>query len=129
MPDSSAVPYVCTGTVTTIKKIIMTPLEFKELYVRELDNLHKEISAFEDERKIWTISGEIKNPAGNLCLHLLGNVNHNIGALIGKTGYVRNREEEFSLKNISKEKLLSDIIAAKAMVEKVLTNTEPGEMK
>mgnify|MGYP001201136150 CR=1 FL=1 len=107
----------------------MTPLEIKELFVRELDNLHKEISAYTDEVKLWSVAGEVKNPPGNLCLHLLGNVNHNIGALIGKTGYVRKREEEFAAKNISKEKLLNDITAAKAMVEKVLTGTDPAELQ
>jgi hypothetical protein len=106
----------------------MTPLDFKELYVRELDNLHKEISAFADEKKLWSAAGEIKNAPGNLCIHLLGNVNHNIGTLIGNTGYVRNRDEEFTIKNIPKAKLLGDITAAKAMVEKVLGAADPGIM-
>lgn len=107
----------------------MTPLEYKELFVRELDNLNKEISAYEDERKLWSVSGEVKNPSGNLCLHLLGNLNHYLGALLGKTGYVRNRDEEFSAKNISKEKLLEDIVATKAMAEKVFTNMDPAELQ
>jgi len=107
----------------------MTPLEFKDLYAQELENLHKEISAFTDESKLWIISGEIKNCAGNLALHLLGNVNHFIGAQIGKTGYVRNRDAEFSLKNISREKLLEDIVAAKAMIENTFQNTDPEEMQ
>jgi len=107
----------------------MTPLDFKELYIRELDNLHKEISAYNDENKLWAIAGEIKNSPGNLCVHLLGNVNHFIGAVIGKNGYVRNRESEFTIKNISKEKLLSDITATKAVVEKALSNADPSEMQ
>jgi uncharacterized damage-inducible protein DinB len=107
----------------------MTSLDFKELFVRELDNLHKEISAFADEGKLWLVKGEVKNCPGNLCLHLLGNVNHFIGATLGKTGYVRNREEEFSLKNISKQKLLGDITAAKAMVEKTFSNMDSSELQ
>jgi uncharacterized damage-inducible protein DinB len=105
----------------------MTPQDFKELYTKELDNLFKEISACEED-KLWKISGDIKNTPGNLCLHLLGNINHNIGALLGKTGYVRKREDEFSLKNIPKEKLLSDIAKAKAMAEDVLTTLDPSEL-
>src|SRR5436853_30529 len=107
----------------------MTPLDFKELYIRELDNLHKEISAYNDEDRIWAIAGEVKNSAGNLCVHLLGNVNHFIGAIIGKNGYVRKREEEFTVKNISKEKLLNDITTAKLMVENVLNTTDTSEMQ
>src|SRR5215813_3056580 len=104
----------------------MTPQNFKELFVRELDNLHKEIFAC-DESKLWNIAGEVKNSPGNLCLHLLGNLNDNIGALLGKTGYVRNREQEFSLKNIPKAKLLSDITDTKTMVENVLSHLDPAE--
>jgi len=107
----------------------MTPLDLKELYVRELNNLHKEISAYTDENKLWAIAGEVKNPPGNLCLHLMGNINHFIGATIGKTGYVRRRDEEFTTKNISKEKLLEDISATKTMVENVLDKTDPAELQ
>jgi hypothetical protein len=44
------------------------------------------------------IADGISNSAGNLCLHLIGNLNHFIGATLGNTGYVRNREQEFSSK-------------------------------
>jgi len=107
----------------------MTPLDFKELYVREIDNLHKEISAYADESKLWIVSGQVKNSPGNLCLHLLGNINHHIGTTLGGTGYVRKRDEEFAVKGISKKKLLADITAAKAMVEKAFTGTAPAEMQ
>jgi hypothetical protein len=107
----------------------MTPLEFKELYSREFDNLRNEISAYTNENNLWLIAGDIKNSPGNLCLHLLGNVNHFIGATLGKTGYVRKRDEEFSGKNISKEKLLEDIATTRATMEMVLSETNPLEMK
>lgn len=106
----------------------MTPANYKELYLKELDNLHKEISAYTDEQQIWKISGDIKNPAGNLCLHLVGNINHFIGAVLGKNGYVRNRDAEFALKNIAKEKMLADITGAKQVVETVLGSMESEEL-
>ena len=107
----------------------MTPNDFKEFYLRELDNLHKDISAFTDESKLWAIAGDIKNSPGNLCLHLIGNVNHFIGAMIGKNGYVRKREEEFALKNIPRAQLLADINATKVVVEKVLSNLDDAELQ
>lgn len=107
----------------------MTPLEFKELYVRELNNLHNEIAAYADENKLWILAGEIKNTPGNLCLHLLGNVNHNIGHVIGKNDYVRNREEEFGAKNISKDVLLEKITKTIEMVQHVFDNTDDAEMQ
>jgi hypothetical protein len=107
----------------------MTAQDLKFLYARELDNLHKEISDYTDENKIWTVKGDIKNTAGNLCLHLLGNLNHFIGTQIGNTGFIRNRDEEFAAKNISKEKLLKEIEDTKAMIEKVLGNTDEAAMQ
>ena len=107
----------------------MTPQELKELYCRELDNLHKEISAYTDENKLWIIGGEIKNSPGNLCLHVLGNINHHIGAVLGKNGYVRKRDDEFALKNIPREKLLADITATKAVVENVFGSVDAAELE
>ncbi len=107
----------------------MTPQEFKELYTRELDNLNKEISSYTDESKLWILAGEIKNTPGNLTLHLIGNVNHFIGALLGNTGYVRSREEEFGAHHIAKEKILADITASKAMIENVMNNLPQSELQ
>ena len=70
------------------------------LFERDIRRLQTEINAYGDENSIWKISGSISNSGGNLCLHLLGNLQHYIGAILGKTGYKRNRPEEFTLKNI-----------------------------
>jgi uncharacterized damage-inducible protein DinB len=79
------------------------------LFTRDLQKLHQEIDLYDDENNIWKIEGEISNSAGNLCLHLIGNLNFHIGKQIGKTDYVRNRELEFSLKHIPKAELLEKI--------------------
>ena len=79
------------------------------LFTRDLQQLRKEIELYHDEDNIWKIEGEISNSAGNLCLHLIGNMNFHIGKQIGKTDYVRNRELEFSLKHIPKAELLQKI--------------------
>ena len=64
----------------------------------------------------------IANSAGNLCLHVVGNLNTYIGAELGKTGYVRQRELEFSLKDIPKAELLSKIDETIRVVEKALND-------
>jgi uncharacterized damage-inducible protein DinB len=81
----------------------------KKLFNRDLNKLKSEIELYTDEKKIWYIEKGIANSAGNLCLHLVGNLNHFIGAEIGKTGYVRVRELEFSSKDISKIELISKV--------------------
>lgn len=81
----------------------------KTLFRRDLEKLREEIDSYQDESKIWHLEKNIPNSAGNLCLHLVGNLNAFIGAEIGKTGYIRQRELEFSLKDIPKSELLKKI--------------------
>lgn len=69
--------------------------ELIKLFQRDLDTLKKEIQSFREEGDLWRTTGSIKNPAGNLCLHLVGNLNNYIGKNIGGTGYVRDRDAEF----------------------------------
>ncbi|HET8964403.1 MAG TPA: DUF1572 family protein [Chitinophagales bacterium] len=87
----------------------MSKAGFIEFFERDLNALGKEINLYNEERNLWITSGTIHNCAGNLCLHLIGNLNHFIGAVLGKTGYVRDREKEFSLKNIPRTELLSSV--------------------
>jgi uncharacterized damage-inducible protein DinB len=81
----------------------------KELFKRDLDKLKTEIASYKNEKAIWHIEKGIANSAGNLCLHLVGNLNTFIGAQLGNTDYVRNRELEFSLKDIPKAELIKKI--------------------
>lgn len=81
----------------------------KILFNRDLDKLKFEIESYENESNIWIIDKNISNSAGNLCLHLIGNLNTYVGAEIGKTGYIRNRPLEFSLKDIPKSELIQKI--------------------
>ncbi|MEN2400921.1 DUF1572 family protein [Flavobacterium sp. MC2016-06] len=81
----------------------------KSLFDRDLNKLKVEIESYQNETQIWVIDKNILNSAGNLCLHLVGNLNTYIGAEIGKTGYIRNRELEFSLKDIPQSELIEKI--------------------
>ncbi len=80
-----------------------------EILVRDLQKLATEVSAFKNEENLWKVQGTISNSSGNLVLHLCGNLQHFIGAVLGNSGYIRNRDEEFLKKNISKKNLLTEI--------------------
>ena len=67
----------------------------RSIFNRDLLRLKTEIDSYNEESKIWIIENNIANSAGNLCLHLIGNLNTYIGAGFGKTNYVRNRELEY----------------------------------
>jgi uncharacterized damage-inducible protein DinB len=94
----------------------------KELILRDLAKLKLEISLYKTEDAIWKLDGEIKNTAGNLSLHLCGNLQHYIGEVLGKSGYVRNRDAEFSTKGLSQATLIKEIETTLAVVEKTLAN-------
>jgi uncharacterized damage-inducible protein DinB len=90
------------------------------LITRDLQKLKSEIESYKDESNLWQIENKIANSAGNLCLHLVGNLNAYIGATLGQTGYVRDRDAEFSLKNIPRKELVQKIVDTIAVVNKVL---------
>jgi hypothetical protein len=48
------------------------------------------------EQELWARPVEPGNSVGHLTLHLIGNLNYFVGAQLGATGYVRDREREFA---------------------------------
>ena len=91
-----------------------------QLYKRDLNKLREEIEQFSDEADLWTTGDGISNSAGNLCQHLTGNLQHFFGAVLGNTGYVRDRDAEFAAKGTTKADLLADIDAAERSVKETL---------
>ncbi|MGY3211387.1 DinB family protein [Mucilaginibacter sp. HD30] len=81
----------------------------KKLYLRDLGKLRTEIELYHNEQKLWYTEEGITNSAGNLCLHLVGNLNAYIGGVLGNTGFVRNRPSEFSLRDVPRAELLKSI--------------------
>lgn len=86
------------------------------IMARDLRGLRRELEAYADERDIWRVQPGIGNSAGNLALHLAGNLQHFIGTVIGGTGYVRDRDAEFNRRDVPRAELLREIDAAIAAV-------------
>ncbi len=107
----------------------MTMEALIKLFNRDLSKLKLEIESFSNPENLWKIQGNISNSAGNLCLHLVGNLNHFIGAVIGNTGYVRDRESEFANKNIEQEKLLKMVESIKSTVSETLHTFNAEKLK
>ena len=92
----------------------------KTIFNRDLNKLKVEIELYKNENNLWKIEKGITNSAGNLCMHLIGNLNSYIGSVLGKTNYIRNRPLEFSLKNVPKAELLHKINETILVVNKTL---------
>lgn len=93
---------------------------------RDLKKLAAEISLYPAEESIWKTAPGITNSAGTLCLHLCGNLQHYFGAVLGGTGYKRDRPREFAARNVPSVELLDEIERSRAAVLQTLENFKPS---
>src|SRR2546426_6928135 len=85
---------------------------------RDLSALRREIEAYADERDIWRVAPGISNCAGTLALHLGGNIQFFVGAVLAGAGYVRDRDAGVARRGVPRGGLLRGIDAALAAGER-----------
>jgi uncharacterized damage-inducible protein DinB len=101
----------------------MTTTEWiASLMSRELASYSRELDLFPDESLIWATVPGVLNSVGNLALHVAGNLQHYVGATLGDTGYIRNRDLEFSARGLSREALRAELSTADRVVTTVLAD-------
>ena len=82
------------------------------LLVRELQTFERELDLFADEAAIWKMAPPLSNSAANLALHVAGNLQYFVGTVLGGTGYVRDREREFSRRSGGRAEVKAELQAA-----------------
>jgi uncharacterized damage-inducible protein DinB len=87
---------------------------------RDLQTLAAQLDAYPRDADVWRLMPGVVNSGGTLTLHLAGNVRHFIGAQLGGTGYVRDRDGEFYLRDLPRAKLREIVAAAQAEVDATL---------
>lgn len=105
-----------------------TAADFSLSLVRELEGFKRELALFPDDTSVWATLPGVTNSAGNLALHLAGNLQYFIGAVLGGTGYVRNREQEFGRRSGPREKIYAELDAAIAVVRGVLPDVSDATL-
>ena len=90
------------------------------LFVRELETFQREVEMFPDDVSLWKTLPGVSNSVGNLGAHLAGNVQHFVGAVLGKSGYVRNRDHEFARREGTRAEIIAGLQAAIDAVTKYL---------
>jgi uncharacterized damage-inducible protein DinB len=90
------------------------------LLTRELATFERELALFPDDESLWKTLPGMSNSAGNLALHVAGNLQHFVGAVLGKTGYQRNRPAEFSRRTGTRAEVAAELQAAARAVQDVL---------
>jgi|SRR5690606_22986892 len=91
-----------------------------DFYERDIRKLIEEVNLFQNEENLWKTEGSVKNPSGNLALHIIGNISHFIGAILAGTGYVRDRDSEFARKGVPKKDLVAGLEGLIPMVRKTI---------
>ena len=90
------------------------------LLAREIAGFQREIAAYPDDATLWQTVPGVGNSTGNLAWHVAGNLQHFIGAVLGQTGYVRNRDLEFSRRSGTRDEAIAELDRASAVVTRVL---------
>jgi uncharacterized damage-inducible protein DinB len=96
--------------------------------VRDLKGVRRELDAYASESDIWRVAPGIANSAGTLALHLAGNVQHFFGAVMGGTGYKRDRDAEFGRRDVPRAELVAQIEAAIVAVERGLARVSEAAL-
>ncbi len=99
------------------------------LLTRELEGFRREVAAHADDEALWRTAPGVTNAAGNLALHVAGNLQHFVGALLGGTGFVRNRDAEFATRSGSRAEVDAALIAAIDAVQGTLARMTAADLE
>lgn len=99
----------------------------RHVLARDLRAVAREVDAYPDDEALWRTAPGITNSAGTLTLHLAGNLEHFIGGVLGRTGYVRDREAEFGTRDLTRAEVRGRIEAAAKSVDATLAQLAPEQ--
>lgn len=101
---------------------------FASILVRELDRAIRQVESYPEEADLWATPGSVRNSAGTLALHLAGNLEHFVGAGLGATGYVRDRDGEFGDRDVPRDEIVRRLEAAKVSMRRSLEGRSDAEL-
>ena len=100
-------------------------LELASLFRRDIARLVQEVQAFPDDASLWETRPGVTNSAGNLALHLEGNLRDFIGRQLGAVDYTREREMEFSAKGVGRAELAARLEQVQELVYGIVAGLLP----
>ena len=90
------------------------------MLLRELEGFEREVSLFPDDESLWKVLPGVTNSAGNLAIHVAGNLQHYVGKVLGDTGYIRNRDAEFARRSGTRTEVVAELQRAESVLRQVL---------
>ena len=102
--------------------------DLRTILLRDLEGLRREIALYPDDDAPWRMLPGLPNSGGSLARHLAGNLRHYVGAQLGGTGYVRDREAEFGAGGLTRAALDAEVQRAIADVDRTLAALDPARL-
>lgn len=106
----------------------MTTEYLRTLFLRDLDTVEREVLAYPDDETLWALPDGAPNSGGTLALHLAGNLHHYLGAVLGGVDYVRDREEEFAARGLTRGEVAGRVAAVRAVADQALSELAPERL-
>jgi Protein of unknown function (DUF664) len=101
-----------------------TSMDLAWLYRRDLARLVRQLDAFPDGL-LWQVTPGVTNSAGNLMLHLDGNLRDFVGRVLGGVAYERDRPREFAATNVPRSEIATALTGLVTLVPNVIERVEP----
>lgn len=102
--------------------------ELSALYTRDLNKVIAEIEAYPSEDALWLMAGQINNSAGNLALHLVGNISQFLGDDLGDVPFARDRDSEFTRKSVPRAELLEGLRRTRELAQQTLDHLDDARL-
>jgi uncharacterized damage-inducible protein DinB len=96
------------------------------IITRELRATERELNAYATEEQIWELPVGLPNSGGTLALHIAGNLQHFVGAVLGGSSYVRDRDAEFQRRNVPRAEMVEELRRAEIAVRETLQRVDDG---
>lgn len=102
--------------------------ELAELFRRDLTRLMQEVDAYPDDASLWTAMPGVTNSAGNLALHIEGNLREFVGRQLGGVAYTRQRDLEFAATGMPKAEILQRMSEVRGLVVRVVSGLDLAQL-
>lgn len=106
----------------------MSISDFGAVMVRDLRAIQREVQAYPDDAMPWKTVPGITNSGGTLVLHICGNLRHFVGSALGGIDYARDRDAEFSRRDVPRAELLAELEATIDAVDSAIGTPDDARL-
>ena len=103
--------------------------DLRFLFDRDLGKLSQQIESFPNDEALWQTLPGVTNAAGNLALHIEGNLREYVGRQLGNLPYQRKRDLEFSSKGLSRAELSTHLAELRRSIPTVIEELSAEQME